>query len=103
MEQDDRGEKQKQILRSAYRNCVGAPSCSAQDDTSFSKRTFADRALEPSRDCLEVWFAPGATAGGFYADAGAGFEFAGAFAGECFFGVVMNDGGLTNCAGIAAG
>ena len=27
-------EKQKQILRSAYPNVVGAPSCSAQDDTS---------------------------------------------------------------------
>jgi len=25
--------KQKQILRSAYPNFVGAPSCSAQDDT----------------------------------------------------------------------
>ncbi len=29
-------QKQKQVLRSAYPNCVGAPSCSAQDDRAKS-------------------------------------------------------------------
>jgi hypothetical protein len=50
-------EMQKQILRSAYPNFVGAPSCSAQDDTSVAI----------------FMFAPGAAAGGFYADAIAAF------------------------------
>ncbi len=29
--------KQKQVLRSAYPNFVGAPSCSAQDDAKINK------------------------------------------------------------------
>ncbi len=33
--------KQKQVLRSAYPNFVGAPSCSAQDDTKIGKAKMA--------------------------------------------------------------
>ena len=33
--------EQKQVLRSAYPNVVGAPSCSAQDDTKINKAKVA--------------------------------------------------------------
>src|SRR4051812_48422852 len=61
----------------------------------------APRETIPCPEQLLLW-APSAAAGGFYADAGAGSEFPGAFAGKGFFFVAGHNYGLAGKAGFAA-
>ena len=99
-------ERIKQILRPAYpvsdSIVHGAPNARALRMTLNLLNELFGWDTGIRRERLEAWLAPGAAAGGFYADAGTGFEFAGAFAGETLCSVVIDDGGLTSGTRIAA-